>query len=137
MFSGLLTIPPVAVRHKTMTVETCQTSTTKTDKDCHTLLTLSLLLLFLFSDISKICDALEISYFDNYFAVIKACDSSPCLNGGTCFEEEGGNYTCQCNNRWTGKRCDGKGNLITFAKHFQLTKKKLLRLLKPYIMVPM
>ena len=29
-----------------------------------------------------------------------------------------------------GKRCDGKGNLTTFAKHFQLTKKKTAKTVK-------
>jgi len=67
--------------------------------------------------------ALEVSYFKNYLAEIKACDSSPCLNGGNCSEAGEGNYTCQCSYGWTGKRCDGKGDFITFVKHFKLHEK--------------
>lgn len=58
---------------------------------------------------------LEVSYFKNYLAGKKACDSSPCLNGGNCSGAGEGNYTCQCSYGWAGKRCDGKGDLITFV----------------------
>ena len=66
---------------------------------------------------------LEVSYFKNYFAEIKACDSSPCLNGGNCSEAGGGYYTCQCSYGLGGKRCEGKNNLITFVKYFELHEK--------------
>jgi len=46
---------------------------------------------------------------------IGKCDSSPCLNNGTCFEKYDG-YTCDC--RWTafkGPICaDGKSNFQIF-----------------------
>ena len=35
-----------------------------------------------------------------------ACYYSPCLNEGTCHEEGGGNYSCECRSGWTGKRCE-------------------------------
>ena len=37
-----------------------------------------------------------------------ACDSSPCLNGGTCFENEGGEYICKCSSGWGGNNCEKK-----------------------------
>lgn len=33
------------------------------------------------------------------------CDSSPCKNGGTCWQQ-GASYTCQCQTGWTGLYCD-------------------------------
>lgn len=33
------------------------------------------------------------------------CDSSPCKNGGTCWQQ-GASYTCQCQTEWTGLYCD-------------------------------
>ena len=33
-----------------------------------------------------------------------ACDSNPCVNGGTCVEEEDG-YTCECEKGFEGDRC--------------------------------
>ncbi|CAH3171517.1 unnamed protein product, partial [Porites lobata] len=38
--------------------------------------------------------------------VLTPCDSNPCLNGGTCREEESGQgYTCECSSGWKGQRC--------------------------------
>uniref|UniRef100_A0A1B0CLA4 Uncharacterized protein n=2 Tax=Lutzomyia longipalpis TaxID=7200 RepID=A0A1B0CLA4_LUTLO len=34
------------------------------------------------------------------------CASSPCLYGGQCKDLGGGNYTCDCPPKMTGKRCD-------------------------------
>ena len=33
------------------------------------------------------------------------CDSSPCKNGGSCWQQ-GASYTCQCQTGWTGLYCD-------------------------------
>ena len=39
----------------------------------------------------------------------QACDSSPCLNGGTCFEDESGEkYICKCSSGWRGNNCEKK-----------------------------
>ena len=47
-----------------------------------------------------------------------ACYYNPCLNGGTCHEEGGGNYSCECRSGWpSGKRCEvviGRYFLIIF-----------------------
>lgn len=37
------------------------------------------------------------------------CDSSPCLNGGYCYERDGG-YTCECKYGYLGKHCE-KGSI--------------------------
>lgn len=37
------------------------------------------------------------------------CDSSPCLNGGYCYERDGG-YTCECKYGYWGKHCE-KGSI--------------------------
>ncbi|XP_057193176.1 sushi, nidogen and EGF-like domain-containing protein 1 isoform X11 [Triplophysa rosa] len=34
-----------------------------------------------------------------------ACDSSPCQNGGYCYEKDGG-YNCECKHGYRGKRCE-------------------------------
>jgi hypothetical protein len=39
-------------------------------------------------------------------AVLNACLSGPCLNGGTCTGNGGGSYTCDCLSGWTGQICD-------------------------------
>lgn len=57
--------------------------------------------------------------FLNFFAEIKACDSSPCLNGGNCTDKAGGNFTCQCKTGWTGERCEGEGDLFCFILFLQ------------------
>ena len=36
----------------------------------------------------------------------KGCDSSPCLNGGTCTNQPAGTYLCSCPNSHTGTRCE-------------------------------
>ena len=40
------------------------------------------------------------------------CDSLPCLNGGTCNEDENG-YTCTCGQGYSGDNCDeGRFNYV-------------------------
>ena len=36
---------------------------------------------------------------------VDECAQSPCQNGGTCSNEQGG-YTCHCTQAFTGKHCD-------------------------------
>ncbi|XP_044181722.1 protein crumbs-like [Acropora millepora] len=35
-----------------------------------------------------------------------ACDSNPCLNGGTCIDEANGKYSCACAIGWKGDQCE-------------------------------
>ena len=37
-------------------------------------------------------------------ADINECDNSPCQNGGTCNNAQGG-YSCACTKFWTGQDC--------------------------------
>ena len=37
--------------------------------------------------------------------VVNPCDSNPCINGGTCLENNE-EYTCVCPNEWTGVNCE-------------------------------
>ena len=34
------------------------------------------------------------------------CFQQPCLNGGSCAEVAGGNFSCSCPAGWTGQRCE-------------------------------
>ena len=36
----------------------------------------------------------------------RACQSAPCLNGGTCVDGIAGTYSCRCPERFTGLRCE-------------------------------
>lgn len=40
-------------------------------------------------------------------AVVNACDSSPCQNGGTCSvdDDDADGYSCACESEFTGDRC--------------------------------
>ena len=45
----------------------------------------------------------------NRVILFQACDSSPCLNGGTCFQDESGEeYNCKCTSGWKGDNCEQK-----------------------------
>ena len=37
---------------------------------------------------------------------IDDCHNNPCLNGGTCFDEEN-DFKCNCQEDWVGKTCKG------------------------------
>ena len=37
-----------------------------------------------------------------------ACDSNPCLNGGTCIDKANGKYSCVCAIGWKGDQCESK-----------------------------
>ena len=53
---------------------------------------------------------LSISSFScsfNRVILFQACDSSPCLNGGTCIQDESGEgYICKCTSGWKGGNCE-------------------------------
>ena len=57
----------------------------------------------------------------DFFSEIKACDSSPCFNGGTCFDKAEGKYRCQCKSDYTGDRCEGKSNdfILSTVRHYK------------------
>ena len=38
------------------------------------------------------------------------CDSSPCLNGGTCYAQAGGSYVCSCIYGYSGVNCQFSEN---------------------------
>ncbi len=46
-----------------------------------------------------------------FFSVVNICDSSPCLNGATCYKTTSEEYTCSCTLGWTGKFCES-GKLL-------------------------
>ena len=35
-----------------------------------------------------------------------ACDLGLCVNARECIEEDDGDFTCVCRDRWTGRFCD-------------------------------
>ena len=41
-----------------------------------------------------------------YVAEVNACDSKPCLNGGTCTSTDYINYQCSCSMDFSGKNCE-------------------------------
>ena len=43
-----------------------------------------------------------------FFLLFVACDSNPCLNGGTCIDEANGKYSCACAIGWKGDQCESK-----------------------------
>ena len=78
----------------------------------HTQNKLNLTELFIFIYYKLICLFWVAVIFQHYFVDTMAfvsganeCDSSPCLNGGSC--RDGNNkYTCQCVSSFTGDRCE-------------------------------
>ena len=49
-------------------------------------------------------------YLKAFFLEINECDSSPCLNGGTCFDLIN-DFRCKCRGSITGKTCN-EGNVF-------------------------
>ena len=44
---------------------------------------------------------------------VDPCESSsPCQNNGTCSNPYSSNYTCSCDNGYSGTDCEYEGNLI-------------------------
>ena len=41
-----------------------------------------------------------------FVAVVRPCDSDPCLNGGTCIDEDELLFRCECPDRFEGERCE-------------------------------
>ncbi|XP_072035197.1 uncharacterized protein [Amphiura filiformis] len=60
------------------------------------------------------CTCPDGSQFQNQPCIMKACSSSPCLNGGTCFnrhnddmpQEDGQLHVCLCASTYTGINCE-------------------------------
>ncbi|KAL4228457.1 hypothetical protein ACF0H5_011504 [Mactra antiquata] len=51
------------------------------------------------------------SYNGNTRACIDLCDSTPCLNGGTCVHGDKENqYFCKCDDLWAGTNCQDKNS---------------------------
>ena len=48
---------------------------------------------------------LIILYVVFVYSDIDECQSTPCQNGGTC-KNQVADYSCDCQNGWTGKNCD-------------------------------
>uniref|UniRef100_A0A8C2AXZ5 Neurogenic locus notch homolog protein 1 n=1 Tax=Cyprinus carpio TaxID=7962 RepID=A0A8C2AXZ5_CYPCA len=44
-------------------------------------------------------------YFLTFQSLVRWCDSFPCKNGGSCWQQ-GASFTCQCASGWTGIYCD-------------------------------
>lgn len=51
--------------------------------------------------ITKLCLYLCVGFQ----SLVRWCDSSPCKNGGSCWQQ-GSSFTCQCASGWTGIYCD-------------------------------
>jgi hypothetical protein len=37
---------------------------------------------------------------------INECEVNPCLNDGKCSEADPGEYSCECNENYTGQNCE-------------------------------
>ena len=49
-----------------------------------------------------------ILYTFMYFIVIDPCVSQPCVNSGSCVLLSPNNFTCLCNNDYTGLSCENR-----------------------------
>ena len=64
-----------------------------------------------------------------YFPDVDECASSPCLNGGTCLDQQN-HYICNCINGYSGTNCETSKTIVHMAeapnfikKHFSQNKK--------------
>ena len=58
-----------------------------------------------------------------FYSEIPACESSPCLNGGSCTNTDTG-FTCDCAEGWRGDTCEESKN--TSGLQLRLTDKNQL-----------
>ena len=63
---------------------------------------------FLFSNLFKLTIGFKKPWSLVSFLLFVACDSNPCLNGGTCIDETNGKYSCACAKGWKGDQCESK-----------------------------
>ena len=53
----------------------------------------------------------------HYFnPAVEYCASDPCLNGGTC-QNEDTNFACECAEGWIGETCSGKNHSLAANLH--------------------
>ena len=43
-----------------------------------------------------------------FFSVEDPCADNPCLNGGQCYPNNYGGFTCQCPSGYSGQRCEDR-----------------------------
>ena len=56
-----------------------------------------------------LCYTLITMLYFNFITVVDeplACDSSPCANGGVCYNDTSDGYYCACPAEWTGANCE-------------------------------
>ncbi len=49
------------------------------------------------------------------FSVGDLCAQNPCLNGGQCYPNNLGGFTCQCPAGYSGQRCEDRKNMILIS----------------------
>ena len=65
---------------------------------------------------------INIYLYITYISVIEipACESAPCLNGGSCTNTDTG-FTCTCAEGWRGNTCEESKACIFIYKHKHVT----------------